>query len=73
MGSDLSSTNIYLYTLWRADMKDLETKLREAVCEGQPRTHRPWKKILIVVEGVYRYNHLCVRWKFVEKIHLHHC
>ena len=38
-----------------ADMKDLEHKLREAVCEGQPRTHRPWKKILIVVEGVFRW------------------
>lgn len=36
-------------------MADLERKLRDAVCDGQPRTHRPWKKILIVVEGVYRY------------------
>ena len=24
-----------------------------AVIEGQPRTRRPWKKILIVVEGIY--------------------
>ena len=38
------------------DMKDLEHKVREAVSHGQPRTHRPWKKILIVVEGVYRYG-----------------
>ena len=36
-------------------MKDLEHKVREAVAHGQPRTHRPWKKILLVVEGVYRY------------------
>lgn len=36
------------------DMKDLEEKLRFAVAEGMPRTHRPWKKILIVVEGIYR-------------------
>lgn len=35
-------------------MKDLEKKLREAIVDKQPRTHRPWKKILIVVEGVYR-------------------
>ncbi|XP_072032151.1 serine palmitoyltransferase 2-like isoform X1 [Amphiura filiformis] len=35
------------------DMQSLESKLRRAVIEGQPRTHRPWKKILIVVEGVY--------------------
>lgn len=35
------------------DMKDLEKKLREAISQGQPRTHRPWKKILVVVEGLY--------------------
>ena len=34
-------------------MKSLEDKLREAVIQGQPRTYRPWRKILIVVEGVY--------------------
>lgn len=34
-------------------MKDLEKNLREAIVDKQPRTHRPWKKILIVVEGVY--------------------
>ncbi|KAI1201296.1 serine palmitoyltransferase [Nemania serpens] len=35
------------------DMTDLEKKLREATAQGQPRTHRPWKKILIAVEGLY--------------------
>lgn len=35
-------------------MVDLEKKLKEAVIYGQPRTHRPWKKILIVVEGIFR-------------------
>lgn len=34
-------------------MKSLEEKLHEAVIHGQPRTFRPWRKILIVVEGVY--------------------
>lgn len=34
-------------------MKDLEQKLRDYIVDGQPRTHRPWKKIIIVVEGVY--------------------
>ncbi len=38
-----------------SDMKDLEKKLREAVIHGQPNTHRPYKKILICVEGIYRY------------------
>jgi 7-keto-8-aminopelargonate synthetase-like enzyme len=31
----------------------LEKLLRDAVVYGQPRTRRPWKKILIVVEGVF--------------------
>ncbi|KAK8861640.1 hypothetical protein IAR55_002463 [Kwoniella newhampshirensis] len=35
------------------DMKVLEELLREAISQGQPRTHRPWKKILIIVEGLY--------------------
>ena len=36
------------------DIQHLEKKLKDAVVHGQPRTHRAWKKILIVVEGVYR-------------------
>lgn len=35
------------------DMNDLERLLREVISQGQPRTHRPWKKILVVVEGLY--------------------
>lgn len=27
--------------------------MREQIAEGQPRTHRPWKKIIVVVEGIY--------------------
>ena len=34
-------------------MKHLEQILRRSIVEGQPRTRRPWKKILIVVEGIY--------------------
>ena len=35
------------------DMDALEKIIRRAIIEGQPRTRRPWKKILIIVEGVY--------------------
>jgi serine palmitoyltransferase len=35
------------------DVEDLEKVLRQAIVEGQPRTHRPWKKIVIIVEGIY--------------------
>lgn len=38
------------------DTKDLESQLRNAIIHGQPRTNRPWKKILIIIEGVYRYR-----------------
>ncbi|KAI3899339.1 hypothetical protein MKW92_003785 [Papaver armeniacum] len=31
----------------------LEEVLREQIAFGQPRTHRPWKKIIVVVEGIY--------------------
>eukprot|EP00208_Stichococcus_sp_RCC1054_P003757 CAMPEP_0206138564 /NCGR_PEP_ID=MMETSP1473-20131121/3408_1 /ASSEMBLY_ACC=CAM_ASM_001109 /TAXON_ID=1461547 /ORGANISM="Stichococcus sp, Strain RCC1054" /LENGTH=284 /DNA_ID=CAMNT_0053532031 /DNA_START=188 /DNA_END=1039 /DNA_ORIENTATION=+ len=35
------------------DPVSLEALLRRSISEGQPRTHRPWKKILVVVEGIY--------------------
>lgn len=35
------------------DMKSLEVLLREVISQGQPKTHRPWKKILLIVEGLY--------------------
>ena len=50
-GSRLSGAMIESFK--HNDMKDLETRLREAISQGQPRTHRPWKKILVVVEGLY--------------------
>lgn len=31
----------------------LEEVLREQIAEGQPRTHRPWKKIIVIIEGIY--------------------
>jgi serine palmitoyltransferase len=31
----------------------LEEVLRQHIAEGQPRTHRPWKKIIVIVEGIY--------------------
>ncbi|XP_051000885.1 serine palmitoyltransferase 3 [Acomys russatus] len=33
--------------------QSLEKLLREAIIRGQPRTGRAWKKILILVEGIY--------------------
>ena len=35
------------------DMKSLESLLRDVISQGQPKTHRQWKKIMIIVEGLY--------------------
>jgi len=35
------------------DAADLERVLREAIALGAPRTRRPWRKILVMVEGIY--------------------
>ncbi|KIJ59898.1 hypothetical protein HYDPIDRAFT_99833 [Hydnomerulius pinastri MD-312] len=35
------------------DMNNFESLLREVISQGQPKTHRPWKKILVIVEGLY--------------------
>ena len=50
-GARLSGAMIEMFK--HNDVKDLERLLREAISQGQPRTHRPWKKILVVVEGLY--------------------
>lgn len=44
---------VYFFLL-KKDMIHLERLLRESIVAGQPNTHRPWRKILIVVEGIYR-------------------
>lgn len=37
------------------DMQNLEKLLRDAIIYGQPRSRRAWRKIIILVEGIYRY------------------
>lgn len=34
-------------------INDLERVLQESIATGQPKTGKPWKKILIIVEGVF--------------------
>ncbi|OJJ45068.1 hypothetical protein ASPZODRAFT_134496 [Penicilliopsis zonata CBS 506.65] len=50
-GARLSGASIQAFA--HNNMTDLENRLREAISQGQPRTHRPWKKILVTVEGLY--------------------
>ncbi|MEQ2309659.1 Serine palmitoyltransferase 2 [Ameca splendens] len=51
LGARLSGSTIRVFK--HNNMQSLEKLLRDAIVHGQPRTHRPWKKILIVVEGIY--------------------
>lgn len=48
-------------------MQSLEKLLRDAIIYGQPRSRRAWRKIIILVEGIYRYVHfkrLSVLYRF---------
>lgn len=51
LGLRLSGATIKVFR--HNDMKDLERVLQNAVVNGQLKTGMPWKKILIVVEGVF--------------------
>lgn len=59
LGSRLSGATIKVFR--HNDPKDLENKIKKAIIEGHPVTRRPWKKILIVVEGVYSMEGSIVR------------
>lgn len=50
-GARLSGANVRVFR--HNDTKELHDLLREMISQGQPRTHLPWKKILIIVEGLY--------------------
>jgi serine palmitoyltransferase len=58
-GSRLSGASIQRFK--HNDSADLERVLRHAISEGQPRTHRPWKKIVLIVEGLYSMEGTIVR------------
>ncbi|XP_041353080.1 serine palmitoyltransferase 2-like isoform X2 [Gigantopelta aegis] len=51
LGAKLSGAVVKIFK--HNDAKDLEHKLKESIIHGQPKSMRPWKKILIVVEGIH--------------------
>uniref|UniRef100_A0A3P9A8X4 serine C-palmitoyltransferase n=1 Tax=Esox lucius TaxID=8010 RepID=A0A3P9A8X4_ESOLU len=59
LGARLSGSTIRVFK--HNNMQSLEKMLRDAIVHGQPRTHRPWKKILILVEGIYSMEGSIVR------------
>lgn len=44
-----------------SNVESLERILRQAIIKGHPRTRRPWKKVFIVVEGIYSMEGTIVR------------
>jgi serine palmitoyltransferase len=51
VGCRLSGSTVRVFR--HNDVKELEQKLQEAIIYGQPGTHLPWTKIIIMVEGLY--------------------
>ena len=59
LGLRLSGATVMVFK--HNSVENLERILRKAVIQGHPRTRRPWKKIFIVVEGVYSMEGSIVR------------
>jgi serine palmitoyltransferase len=51
LGMRLSGATVMVFK--HGNIDHLERLLRSAIIRGHPRSRRPWKKIIIVVEGVY--------------------
>jgi len=50
-GVRLSGASVRAFT--HNNMSDLEAQLKRAVEEGQPGSGEPWRKVFVVVEGIY--------------------
>ncbi|XP_061646536.1 serine palmitoyltransferase 3 isoform X2 [Phyllopteryx taeniolatus] len=59
LGARLSGATVKVFK--HNNMVHLEKELRDSICSGQPRTHRPWRKILIMVEGIFSMEGSVVR------------
>lgn len=51
MGMKLTKSKIVIFK--HNDLSDLERKLRFQITQGTPEIHQPWKRIFVVVEGMY--------------------
>ncbi|XP_062981939.1 serine palmitoyltransferase 3 [Elgaria multicarinata webbii] len=59
LGARLSGATIRVFK--HNNMQSLEKLLKDAIINGQPRSRRAWKKILILVEGIYSMEGSIVR------------
>lgn len=77
-GTRISGAHVRMFK--HNDMGSLEALLREVISQGQPKTHRPWKKILLIVEGLYSMEGTLVnlpavielKKKYKVRVHLLH-
>lgn len=65
-GARLSGAGVRMFK--HNDMASLESLLREVISQGQPKTHRPWKKIMLIVEGLYSMEGTLVNLPAVMKL-----
>ncbi|NWJ02676.1 SPTC3 palmitoyltransferase, partial [Crypturellus undulatus] len=59
LGARLSGATIRIFK--HNNMQSLESLLRDAIIYGQPRSRRAWRKIIILVEGIYSMEGSIVR------------
>ncbi|PKU41941.1 serine palmitoyltransferase 3 [Limosa lapponica baueri] len=59
LGARLSGATIRIFK--HNNMQSLENLLRDAIIYGQPRSRRAWRKIIILVEGIYSMEGSIVR------------
>ncbi|SPR00134.1 serine C-palmitoyltransferase [Plasmodiophora brassicae] len=72
VGARLSGAKIK--TFKHQDVDDLERTVRQSIIEGQPRTHRPWTKILVIVEGIYSMEgEICDLPRIVDVVKKYNC
>lgn len=66
LGCKLAGAKVVSYR--HNDMDHLEHIIRRAIVDGQPKSHRPWTKIVIMVEGIYSMEGSVVKLRDVIRI-----
>ncbi len=61
LGARLSGATIRVFK--HNDLTDLEKQLQRAVMHGQPKSKKPWRKLLIIVEGIYSMEGTIIKLK----------
>ncbi|KAM0673413.1 serine palmitoyltransferase component [Gurleya vavrai] len=65
-GTRMSDANVKTFA--HNNMKDLENKLKHYISQGQPVTHRSWRKVFVVVEGIYSMEGTILKLKELVKL-----